>query len=59
MERKHFIGGGIPRKYLEVGGGVGLGWELKALAPTLVPGSATRGVSAEGRRSLQSSQTRF
>lgn len=52
MERKRFIAGGIPRKDLEVGG-VELGWEWKVLAPTLVPGSGIRGVSAEVRRSLQ------
>lgn len=42
--------GGIPRKCL---GGVELGWELKVLAQTLVPGSATRGVRAKVRRSLK------
>lgn len=51
MERKHFIAGGVPRKDRQVGG-VELGWEVKVLALTLVPGSA-RGVSAEVRRSLQ------
>lgn len=57
-ERKHCIPGGIPRKCLGAGG-VELGWELEVLAQTLVPGSATRGVSAEGRRSLQRSQIWF
>lgn len=51
------IPGGIPRK--DLGAGVELGWEFKVLAHTSVPGSATRGASAEGRRSLQRSQTWF